>query len=146
MNNRQEKTELIKQLMAMESAELGTKITTPTDLLPELEKYRDRPQEEFILLTLNGAHEIIKVRSITKGLVNRTLIHPREIFRPAIMDNSAAIIIAHNHPSGNSEPSTEDIAITTRLKDAGILLGIEVLDHLIVSKKGYYSFLENGKL
>ncbi len=146
MTKREEKSHLIKRLMAIEAAELEQKITSPIEVLPELDKYRNRKQEEFIVITLNGAHEVIKVRSVSKGLVNRTLVHPREIFRPALLDNAAAVILAHNHPSGQCTPSKEDTEITIRLKKAGDILGIEILDHIIVSKKGYYSFLESGTL
>ena len=95
---------------------------------------------------MNGSHEIIKVRTISKGLVNRTLVHPREVYRMAIKDNAAAIILTHNHPSGNPAPSIEDIEITNRMISAGKIIGIEVLDHVVIAKKGYYSFLEEGQL
>ena len=98
--------------------------------------------EYFFTITLNGAHKIIDTHIISKGLVNRTLVHPREVFRPAILDNSTSIIIAHNHPSGNLQPSEEDKAITQRLKTAGEIIGIRVLDHLIFSSNGYLSMLE----
>lgn len=144
-SNREKRITLIKQLMALEAAESSIKITSPGSLLPELLKFANRKQEEFVVVTLNGSNEVIRTRSISKGLVNRTLVHPREIFRPAIKDNAAALIIAHNHPSGSIEPSKEDVELTTRIKAAGELIGIGVLDHIIISKKGYYSFLEEGK-
>jgi len=100
--------------------------------------------EYFFGITLNGAHQIIDIHTITKGLVNRTLVHPREVFRPVLLDNATAIIVAHNHPSGNLEPSREDKDITNRLKEAGDLLGIKVLDHIIFSSNGYRSMLENN--
>lgn len=99
-----------------------------------------------MVVTLNGAHEVIKVRVLTIGLINRTVIHPREFLRPAILDNSAAVIAIHNHPSGRLEPSPEDKEITSRLKDACDLIGIPLLDHLIVSTAGYFSFVEHGLL
>ena len=80
------------------------------------------------------------------GLVNRTLVHPREIFSDPLKDRAAAVLIAHNHPSGNIEPSQEDIEITTRIKNAGTILGIELLDHIIFTDNAYYSFLEEGKI
>jgi DNA repair protein RadC len=80
------------------------------------------------------------------GLVNRTLVHPREIFSDPLNDRAAAVLIAHNHPSGNIEPSQEDMEITRRIKNAGIILGIELLDHIIFTDKAYYSFLEEGKI
>jgi len=140
------KAELILELMGMEAAENPSKITSPTDMLPYLEKYINLLQEEFVVATMNGAHEVMNVRSISKGIVNRTLAHPREIFRMAILDNATGIIIAHNHTSGNFEPSPEDDAITKRINDAGEIVGIQLMDHIVVSKRGYYSYLEEGKL
>jgi DNA repair protein RadC len=140
------KVDLIKQLMALEAIEGAIKISKPENILPYINKYRNRKQEEFIVITLNGGHEVIKVRTVTKGILNRTLIHPREVYRMAIKDNAAAIILAHNHPSGNYEPSKEDREITIRMKKAGEIIGIEVLDHVIIARKGYYSFLEEGQL
>lgn len=105
-------------------------------------------QESFYVVTLDGAHKPIKALEVTKGLVNRTLVHPREIFRDAILDSAISILVAHNHPSGTLEPSTEDKEITRKLKQAGEIIGIDVLDHLIVDSsgrsKGYYSFAEHG--
>jgi DNA repair protein RadC len=140
------KRELLNRLWAMEKANPITKIRMPSDILPLLQKYANRKQEEFIVITLDGQHALIKIRSITKGLVNRTIAHAREIFRPAILDNAVSIIIAHNHPSGNAEHSPEDDEITKRMKDAGKLLGINVLDHIIISKGGYFSYLESGRM
>lgn len=97
-------------------------------------------------LSLNGAYEISHIRVVSIGLVNRTMVHPREVFAQPVQDRAAAVICAHNHPSGNTEPSKEDEDVTKLLKNAGKLLGIELLDHIIFSTKGYYSFAENGKL
>lgn len=141
-----EKEYLLNKLLALENSNPMTKITSPADILPAVWKYAEENQEHFVVASLNGAHEVIEIRVSSIGLLNRTLVHPREIFRQAIIDNAAAVIIIHNHPSGNLEPSQEDIEITKRIKDAGIIVGIEVLDHLIISKSGYYSFLEEGKL
>jgi len=122
------------------------KITAPADALPYISHYSDRKQEHFLCLSLNGAHEVIKARVVSMGLVNRTLVHPREIFSDPLKDRAAAVLIAHNHPSGNIEPSQEDIEITRRIKSAGIILGIELLDHIIFTENAYYSFLEEGKI
>lgn len=140
------KLKLIKELMAIEVAETPVKITSPDQILPFVEKWRYEDQEHFIVTTLNGAHQVIKTRVISIGIMNRTLVHPREIFKGAILDNAAAIILVHNHPSGNIDPSIEDIQITKRLKDASIIIGIGILDHVIISSRGYYSFLKEGKL
>jgi DNA repair protein RadC len=124
----------------------GKKITQPGDVYPLLLHMADRPQEYFFSLSLNGAHEHIKTRQVSQGLVNRTVVHPREVFAGPLQDRSAAVVVAHNHPSGNLEPSREDREITRRLKDAGEILGIPVLDHIIFSSRGFFSFLEEGLL
>ncbi len=122
------------------------KITSPADILPLISHFEDRRQEHFLCLSLNGANEVKFVRIVSIGLVNRTLVHPREIYSDPIKDRAAAIIIAHNHPSGNIEPSREDMEITLRIKKAGEILGIQLLDHIIFSENAYYSFLEDGKI
>jgi DNA repair protein RadC len=122
------------------------KIRMPVDLLPLVDRYIDRKQEHFLVATLNGAHEAVAVHVVTKGLVNRTIIHPREVFALAITDRAAAVMLAHNHPSGALEPSDEDRDVTRRLVSAGRTIGIPVLDHIIFSDRGYYSFLEDGEL
>ena len=134
------KHELLEQLWVMERENPVRNISSPEDVLPALQKYAGRKQEEFIVITLNTANNIIKIRSITKGLVDRSVVHPREVFRPAILDNAVSIIIAHNHPSGSLKPSSEDEGLTKRIEEAGKIIGIKVLDHLIISKCGYYSF------
>jgi len=122
------------------------KITEPSDLFPLLRRYGTKKQEHFLVVTLNGAQQVIKVHLVSVGLANRTLIHPREVFIRAIKDNSVAVILAHNHPSDSLEPSREDREATTRLVQAGKLLGIEVLDHLILGRERYYSFRAENAL
>ena len=140
------KSELLKELWALEAAEPTTQVTAPSDIYPLLLSYANKKQEYFIAISLDGAHKIIRKREISKGILNRTIVHPREVFVGAIKDHAASILIAHNHPSGNYEPSREDINLTERLKKAGEILGITILDHIIISKTGNYSFLENGDL
>jgi len=123
----------------------GFKITFPTDVLPLIRHMADRKQEHFLCISLNGANEVIATRTISVGLVNKTQVHPREVFADPITDRATAIIIAHNHPAGNVTPSKDDVEITRKIKAAGETLGIKVLDHIIFSVKGYYSFLENDK-
>ena len=117
-----------------------SKISSANDIFKELEEYADKQQEHFIVSYLNGANEVIENRIITIGILNQSLVHPREVFAPAIANRSSAIILAHNHPSGVLEASAEDIGVTKRLKEAGRILGIEVLDHLILTKNGFLSF------
>ncbi len=122
------------------------RIRQPSDAVPLLWHYADRRQEHFIVLSLNGAHEVDAVRIVSVGLVNRTLVHPREVFSDALKDRAAAIIVAHNHPSGNVEPSGEDRAVTETLLEAGQILGVRVLDHIIFAPGTYYSFREHDEL
>ena len=124
----------------------GVKIETPADLLPHVRHYADRKQEHFLCATINGANEIINIRVVSIGLIDRTPVHPREVFGDALSDRASAIIVAHNHPSGSLEPSAFDIAVTKQLKAAGIVMGIALLDHIIFNRNGYFSFLEAGRL
>ena len=124
----------------------GARIETPADLLPHVRHFADRKQEHFLCATINGAHEILNIRVVSIGLVDRTPVHPREVYADAVSDRASAVIDAHNHPSGGLEPSQSDIAITAQLKSAGDILGIDLLDHIIFNRTGYFSFLEEGKL
>lgn len=119
-------------------------ITGPARYYPLLRKYATRRTEHFIVTTLNAVNKPIHTYIATQGLVNRTMVHPREVFWFAIKDMACGIIIAHNHPSGDLEPSFEDREITKRLEEAGEILGIPVLDHIILGKTGYYSLVEHG--
>ncbi len=111
-----------------------------------LEDYRHFDREHFIAITLDGASRVINTHIISIGTLNQSLVHPREVFYPAIQDKAAAIIIAHNHPSGQLSPSRADRQITTRLKDAGKLIGIDILDHIILTAEGYYSFQDEDEI
>ena len=124
----------------------GSKIETPADLLPHVRHYADRKQEHFLCASINGANEILNIRVVSIGLLDRSPVHPREVFADALADRAAAIIVAHNHPSGGVEPSQSDISITAQLKAAGEILGIEMLDHIIFDRTDYFSFLEAGRL
>ncbi len=124
----------------------GNRISSPGDFFPLVRHRADRKQECFVCASLNGAHEVIGVRVISKGLVNRTMVHPREVFADAITDRACAVAVAHNHPSGRLDPSPEDMEITRKLKKAGDFLGIPLLDHIVFSESGYFSFVEHGLL
>ena len=100
-------------------------------------------KEHFVLITLDGASNVITSEVISIGTLNQSLVHPREVFRRAILDNSAGII-SHNHPSGQLEASLEDRRVTKRLKEVGVLMGIELLDHVIVTDGGYTSLRDEG--
>jgi DNA repair protein RadC len=121
-------------------------ITDAADVYAELKAFTAKAQEHFLTITLDGASHIINTRTVFIGTLNQSLVHPREVFADAIADRAAGIIIAHNHPSGTLEPSRADIQITDRLKEVSRLVGIELLDHVILAKEGYYSFSDEGLL
>ena len=114
-------------------------IDSPEKAVEQLTDIRDKKQEHFVVMTLDGANRLIAKRIVTIGTLNASLVHPREVFADAITDRAASIIVAHNHPSGSLETSQDDINLTDRLKEAGKLIGIELIDSLIVSKNGYKS-------
>lgn len=124
----------------------GAKIETPADLLPHVRHYADRKQEHFLCASINGANEILNIRVVSIGLIDRTPVHPREVFADALSDRASAIIVAHNHPSGGVQPSASDIEVTGQLKAAGSVVGIALLDHIIFNRSEYFSFLEAGRL
>ena len=124
----------------------GAKIKTPADLLPHVRHYADRKQEHFLCASINGANEILNIRVVSIGLIDRTHVHPREVFADVLSDRASAIIVAHNHPTGDLEPSASDVDVTNQLKAAGSVVGITLLDHIIFNRSGYFSFLEAGRL
>ncbi|HVQ44178.1 MAG TPA: JAB domain-containing protein [Candidatus Saccharimonadia bacterium] len=113
------------------------------DVLPYLDYFRDKKQEYFVCLSLDSAMRLIARRVVTIGLLDVALTHPREVFAGPIIDRAASIIVAHNHPSGECSPSQPDISATQQLVAAGLLLGMPVRDHIIVTAKGCYSFRHN---
>ncbi|MBM3236421.1 DNA repair protein RadC [Candidatus Poribacteria bacterium] len=122
------------------------KITDVKDVLPLLNDIAGKQQEYFVCISLNGANEVIEKRIVTVGLLDKSQVHPREVFADVITDRAAAVILSHNHPSGELKPSNSDLKIHEQLVEAGKILGIKVLDHIIISKKGYFSFQEEGLL
>ena len=110
-------------------------------LRPHLE---DEMQERFIALLLNGKHRVMGFAEVSRGTLTASLVHPREVFAPALREQAAAIIVAHNHPSGDPEPSCEDIEVTRRLSEAGKILGVPLLDHIIVGEGGSFASLRES--
>ena len=119
-------------------------LKTSKDALVYLSQFEEKRQEHIIALSLDSAQHLIKRRIITVGLLDTALAHPREVFCGAIEDRAASIVIAHNHPSGEAAPSKQDIETTQQLVAAGILLGIPLRDHIIVTKQAHYSFRQHG--
>jgi DNA repair protein RadC len=105
---------------------------------------KDKAKEHFKLILLNPRNKIIGISTIAIGTLNASLVHPREVFKDAIMHTAASVVLAHNHPSGDSEPSEDDIKITKKLVESGKILGIEVLDHIIITKNGFKSLADEG--
>ena len=125
-----------------------TQISSPKDCANIFKKFiGDYDREALVVLTLDTKNKINSITVASLGSVNSSIVHPREIFKTAILSNAASIIISHNHPSGDCTPSKEDISITARLKECGRILGIEVLDHVIIGEYDkYLSFKEKGLL
>jgi len=128
----------------------GQRIITPNEVYELLKDLSLCAQEQFVVLTINTKNRLIDRHMIALGTVSSTLIHPREVFRPAITDSASQIIVAHNHPSGDPSPSAEDIRITRKLIEAGKVVGIEVMDHIIIGRPnknggcGWLSLRESG--
>jgi DNA repair protein RadC len=123
--------------------ELGSPRETASALMTALQ---DQPGEVFAILCVSTKLRVIAYHEVSRGTLDATLVHPREVFKAALLANAAAIILTHNHPSGDPIPSADDVQLTRRLVDAGALLGVEVLDHIIVGDGRYYSFKECGRL
>jgi len=109
-------------------------------------KLRTESREHFVVLLLNARHECLAVEIVSIGSLNASIVHPREVFKPAVLASAASIIVAHNHPSGDPEPSEEDLSITRRLVQVGELLGIGLLDHLVIAERGAVSLRERGAM
>jgi len=122
------------------------KIVCTRDILPLVGDIAGKQQEHFVCFSLNGANEVIERRIVTIGLIDKSPVHPREVFADVIADRAAAVIFVHNHPSGELQPSEADLKIHHQLTEAGKILGIHILDHIIVTRKGHYSFREAGLL
>ena len=125
---------------------LHSVIRHPKDILQYVRQYSLEPAEHFITITTNGAHEILSTKVVSVGTVNKALIHPREVFADAVAEHASGIICCHNHPCNQCYPSDADIESTRQLQKASQILGISFLDHLIVTRDSYFSFLEHDML
>lgn len=129
--------------------DITKKISAPIDAYTTVTKIfsmEEEAEEVLVMLTLNTKNSVTGAFEISRGSLNSSIVHPREVFKRALLDNAASIIIAHNHPSGDPTPSGEDTNITHRLKECGKLMGIELLDHIIVGEGNYVSLKERGVL
>jgi len=134
------------ELGRRKNAHLSAVIEKPSDIVPYVQHYAMQPKEHFISATINGARELLNIRVISIGTINRTLIHPREIFADAVAERASGIICCHNHPYGPWLPSQADCESTEALREASEILGISFLDHIIITRDTYFSFLEHGLL
>jgi len=123
-----------------------TRYTSPRQIFDAFSFLNNETKEYFISLHLDGKNRIVCMDTVSVGSLNQSIVHPREVFKTALLSSAAAIILIHNHPTGDPTPSSEDIAITRRLKEAGEIIGIKVLDHCIVGDGEYLSFVERGLL
>jgi DNA repair protein RadC len=121
-------------------APAGGPIRGPEDVLGHVRDLRRARREHFVVLLLNARHELQARETVSIGTLNASIVHPREVFRPAILHSAASVVLVHNHPSGDPEPSEEDLGITKRLVQVGELIGIGVLDHVIIAARGTMSF------
>lgn len=140
-----ERVVLVKEKVA--KYELPKKIGCPEDVyraITVITSVEEEAQEVFGVLVLNTKNKIVAVHEISRGTLTSSMVHPREVFKPALLHNAAAIVCFHNHPSGDPEPSKEDIKTTKRLVEAGKIMGIEILDHIIVGDDRYTSLKERG--
>ncbi|HBE80346.1 MAG TPA: DNA repair protein RadC [Firmicutes bacterium] len=122
------------------------KIVKPTDVTEILNAFLTGvDRENFVVIMLNTKNQIIGINTVAIGMLSSCPVHPREVFKPVILANAAGVILGHNHPSGEPSPSQDDLALTNRLRDAGELLGIPVIDHIIIGDEGrFYSFKEHS--
>ncbi len=124
----------------------GTRFTAPQQVYETFRFLMKETKEMFITLHLDGKNRIICMDLVSIGSLNQSIVHPREVFKTACLSNAAALILIHQHPTGDPSPSSEDIAITRRLKEAGEIMGIKILDHIIIGQDEYLSFVERGLL
>ena len=123
---------------------VNNRFTTPAQVFEMFRGLYDETKEHFVTLHLDGKNRVLCKETVSIGSLNQSVVHPREVFKTALLSNAASILLIHNHPTGDPEPSNEDRAITRRLVEAGVLLGIHVLDHIIIGDGTYRSFVEAG--
>ena len=136
--------EFVRRVLEVDSSNTLPTIQTTKDIIAQISHLRELKKENFVVLYLNSRCELLVKETISVGTLNASLVHPREVFEPATKYFAAQIILTHNHPSGNSEPSEDDLDLTNRMVEAGKILGIEVVDHVIISNLNTFSFREKG--
>lgn len=134
--------ELVKRAIKFSDNGLP-RVSSVKDVLLQVSYLRTKNREHLMAIYLNARNELLFRKDIFLGTLNASLVHPREIFNEALKQNAVSIILVHNHPSGDSDPSEDDLQITKRLQEAGKIMGIEILDHIIIAKNKHFSFREN---
>ncbi len=134
----------LSRRLAHEPLKRGMHLRSPSDVYSHLHAYTQAPNEHFVMLTLDTRGRLQETIEVSQGCLTSSMVHPRSVFRPALMDNAAAIVVVHNHPSGDPTPSSEDWRITRRLEKAGSLLGVPLLDHIVIADGGWSSMREAG--
>ena len=135
--------ELSKRSFSVDQ-DLFPTISTPKDVAAEVIDIRRKKKEHFVVLYLNARNQLISKETVSVGTLNANIVHPREVFQPAVVKSAASIVLVHNHPSGDTSPSNDDIELTKRLVNAGQMMGIDVLDHVIVSERRFLSLKEKN--
>ncbi|MEI3508414.1 MAG: DNA repair protein RadC [Bacilli bacterium] len=138
--------ELSRRVSVKQDKIIDVKIKSPEVVYEYYKSIVSSSQENFYCLYLNSGKKVLKEKLLFVGTVNHSMVHPRDIFKEAYLLNATAVICVHNHPSGDVRPSIEDINVTQRLNQIGVLMGIKLVDHVIIGENKYYSFLENGKI
>jgi DNA repair protein RadC len=133
-------------IVSVRSTRTPYKVSRPVDVYAALKRYANSKVEKFFAISLDNQHAILHINMVSVGTTNRCIVHPREVYLAAIKDSATALIVAHPHPSTCTTPSEDDKNITIRLRDAGELIGIPLLDHIVFSRTGYFSFVEGGLL
>jgi DNA repair protein RadC len=147
----------VKSAQVLAAIELGRRMLADSTERPQLRTPRDvaryllpifgaRPVEQFGVVLLDTRHRVLKTTIVASGTMNTTIVQPRDVFREAMVGGAAAIVVFHNHPSGDPSPSPDDVELTRRLSAAGVLMGIDVVDHVVLGDAGYTSFRETGRL
>ena len=137
--------ELAKRALEVDDSNLPV-ISTPKDVVAQLTELRHNKKEHFVALYLNARNQLVHKETISMGTLNANLVHPREVFEPALKHSAAGIMVAHNHPSGDPKPSEDDLEITKRLVEAGKMMGVELLDHVIIAANNHFSFKDEKLL
>ena len=132
------------RVLEVDSSSTLPVVQTTKDIIAQISFLREYKKENFVVLYLNSRNELLNKETISVGTLNASLVHPREVFEPAVRHLAAQVIIAHNHPSGDPEPSEDDLVTTKQLTEAGKILDIEVVDHIIVTKSNYFSFKDGN--